>query len=56
VIDVIPPCTRKVIDRWLTAQPEEVRAEIEVVSIEPSEAYRQAIWTARPMRGSCASI
>lgn len=47
---------RVLIARDLGAQPEEVRAEIEVVSIDPSEAYRQAIWTARPMRGSCASI
>lgn len=48
VIDVIPGCTRKVIERWLTALPDEIRAGIEVVSIDPSEAYRQAIWTALP--------
>ena len=48
MIDVIPGCTRKVIERWLTSLPDEVRAGIEVVSIDPSEAYRQAIWTALP--------
>jgi transposase len=48
VIDVVPGCTRKVIQRWLAGLPEEVRAGIEVVSIDPSEAYRQAIWAALP--------
>jgi transposase len=48
VIEVLPGCTRKVIERWLIALPAEVRAEIEVVSIDPSEAYRHAIWAALP--------
>ncbi len=48
VIDVIAGCTRKVIERWLTALPDDLRAGIEVVSIDPSEAHRQAIWTALP--------
>lgn len=48
VIDVVPGCTRKVIERWLMSLPAEARAGIEVVSIDPSEAYRQAIWTALP--------
>lgn len=48
VIEVLPGCQRKVIQRWLTALPDEVRAGIEVVSIDPSEAYRQAIRTALP--------
>jgi transposase len=48
VIDVVPGCSRKVIERWLMSLPAEVRAGIEVVSIDPSEAYRQAIWAALP--------
>jgi transposase len=48
VIDVVSGCTRRVIERWLTALPPEVRAGIEVVSIDPSDAYRQAIWAALP--------
>jgi transposase len=48
VIDVVPGCTRKVIERWLIALPDDVRAGIEVVSIDPSDAYRQAIWAALP--------
>jgi transposase len=48
VIDVVPGCTRRVIERWLTALPPEVRAGIEVVSIDPSDAYRHAIWAALP--------
>jgi hypothetical protein len=48
VIEVLPGCSRKVIERWLAALPGDVRAGIEVVSIDPAEAYRQAIWAARP--------
>jgi transposase len=48
VIEVLPGCQRKVIERWLRALPEELRAGIEVVSIDPSEAYRQAIWAVLP--------
>jgi transposase len=45
---VLPGCQRRVIERWLAALPAEVRAGIEVISIDPSEAYRQAIWAALP--------
>jgi transposase len=48
VVEVLPGCSRKVIERWLTGLPEEVRAGIKVVSIDPAEAYRQAIWAALP--------
>ena len=48
VIEVLPGCQRKVIERWLSGLPADVRAGIEVVSIDPSEAYRQAIWAALP--------
>jgi transposase len=48
VVEVLPGCTRKVIERWLSGLPAEVRAGIEVVSIDPSEAYRHAIWAALP--------
>jgi hypothetical protein len=48
VIEVLDGCQRRVIERWLMALPEPVRAGIEVVSIAPSEAYRQAISTALP--------
>jgi transposase len=48
VIEVLPGCQRKVIERWLSGLPADVRAGIEVVSIDPSEAYRHAIWAALP--------
>lgn len=48
VIEVLPGCQRKTIERWLTDLPEDVKAAIRVVSIDPSEAYRQAIWAALP--------
>jgi transposase len=48
VIEVLPGCQRKVIERWLSGLPDDVRAGIEVVSIDPSEAYRQAIRAALP--------
>ena len=48
MIDVLSGCQRRVIERWLTALPDEIRAGIEVVSIDPSEAYREAIWTVLP--------
>lgn len=48
VIEVLDGCQRRVIERWLLALPEHVRAGIEVVSIDPSEAYRQAIRSALP--------
>lgn len=43
VSEVLPGCTRKVIERWLIAPPDEVLTGIEGVSIDPSEAYREAI-------------
>jgi transposase len=48
VIEVLPGCQRKVIERWLAALPADRRAAIEVVSIDPCDAYRQAIWAALP--------
>jgi transposase len=48
VIEVLPGCQRKTIDRWLRALPDDVRSGIEVVSIDPSEAYRQAVWQLLP--------
>lgn len=48
VIEVLPGCQRKVIERWLLSLPADFRAGIEVVSIDPSDAYRQAIWAALP--------
>jgi transposase len=48
VIEVLEGCTRRVIERWLAALPAQVRAGIEVVSIDPSEAYREAIHAALP--------
>jgi transposase len=48
VIEVLPGCSRKVIERWLAGLPDDMKAAIEVVSIDPSEAYRRAIWAALP--------
>jgi transposase len=48
VIEVLPGCQRKVIERWLSGLPADARAAVEVVSIDPSEAYRHAIWAALP--------
>jgi transposase len=48
VIEVLPGCQRKVIERWLSGLPADVKAGIEVVSIDPSDAYRHAIWAALP--------
>ena len=48
VIEVLPGCQRKVIERWLAGLPADTKAAIEVVSIDPSEAYRHAIWAALP--------
>lgn len=42
MIEVLDGCQRRVIECWLQALPAEVRAGIEVVSIDPSEGYRQA--------------
>jgi transposase len=48
VIEVIDGCRRATIERWLRALPADVREGIEVVSIDPSEAYRRAIQAAIP--------
>lgn len=48
VIEVLDGCQRRVIERWLVSLPEHVRAGIEVVSIDPSVIYRQAIREALP--------
>ena len=48
VIEVLPGCSRNVIERWLLSLPVEVRAGIEVVSIDPAETYRKAIRAALP--------
>jgi transposase len=43
VVDVVDGCTRRSIERYLGALTPQQRAAVEVVSIDPSEAYRQAI-------------
>jgi transposase len=48
VIEVLPGCRRKLIERWLQALPAEVRAGIEIVSIDNSNNYRDAIRNALP--------
>lgn len=48
VIEVLDGSQRRVIERYLLALPEDVRAGIEVVSIDPSDVYRKAIRTVLP--------
>ena len=48
VIEVLDGRDRRTVERWLSALPAEVRAGIEVVSIDPYDAYRQAIRAALP--------
>jgi transposase len=48
VIEVLDGRDRRTIERWLSALPADVRAGIEVVSIDPYDAYRQAIRAALP--------
>jgi transposase len=48
VIEVLDGRSRRVVERWLGSLPERRRAAIEVVSIDPYEAYRQAIQQALP--------
>jgi transposase len=43
VVDVVEGCTRRAIERYLRSLTAEQREAVEVVSIDPSEAYRQAI-------------
>ena len=48
VIEVLPGTQRKLIERWFADLPEQTRAGIEVVSIDPSNNYRDAIHAALP--------
>ena len=48
LIEMLPGCQRKVIERWLSGLPADVKAGIEVVSVDPSEAYRHAVWAVLP--------
>jgi transposase len=51
VIEVLDGRDRRTVERWLRALPAEIRTGIEVVSIDPYEAYRQAIQAALPHAG-----
>ena len=48
VVDVIDGCTRRAVERYLGSLSEQQRRAVEVVSIDPSEAYRQAIRSQLP--------
>jgi transposase len=48
VIEVLDGRDRRTIERWLSGLSAEVRAGIEVVSIDPYDGYRQAIRTVLP--------
>jgi transposase len=48
VIEVLDGRDRRTVERWLSALPAEIRAGIEVVSIDPYDAYRYAIQAALP--------
>ena len=48
VIEVLDGRDRRTVERWLSALSPDVRGEIEVVSIDPHDAYRQAIHAALP--------
>ena len=48
MIEVLDCRDRRTVERWLTALLDEIRAGIEVVSIDPYDAYRQAIRAALP--------
>ena len=48
VVEVLPGRSRKVVARYLHGLPDKARAAIEVVSIDPYDAYRQAIRTELP--------
>src|SRR5919198_3528048 len=47
-IEVLDGRSRPVVERWLRSLPDERRRAIEVVSIDPSEAYRQAVRSKLP--------
>ena len=48
VIEVLDGRSRRVVERWLRALPDERRRALEVVSIDPHEAYRQAVRSELP--------
>ena len=48
VIEVLDGRSRRIVERYLRSLPEDHRAAIEVVSIDPYEAYRQAIQAVLP--------
>jgi transposase len=48
VIELLDGRDRRIVERWLSALPADVRARIEVVSIDPYDGYRQAIRAALP--------
>jgi transposase len=48
VIDVIVGRDQRTIERYLRSLPPERKAAIEIVSIDPYEAYRQAVWAELP--------
>jgi transposase len=48
VVEVLDGRSQKVVARYLRGLGEEALKAIEVVSIDPYEAYRQAIWEERP--------
>jgi len=48
VVDVVDGCTRRSVERYLRSLTADQRQAVEVVSIDPSEAYRQAIRNVLP--------
>lgn len=48
VVEVLDGCGRRAVERYLRSLAPERRGAIEVVSIDPAEAYRQAIRSALP--------
>ena len=48
VIEVLDGRSRPAVELWLRSPPDERRRAIEVVSIDPSEAYRQAVRSKLP--------
>jgi transposase len=53
VVDVVDGRSRRTVERYLRSLPEHERELVEVVSIDPYEAYRQTIQNVLPLaRGS----
>jgi transposase len=48
VIELLDGRSRRIVERWLRALPDEYRRTVEVVAIDPYEAYRQAIQAQLP--------